>query len=250
MIDYIYTWRKINDTIGVDYFVDTLSEGVYHLTVKDANECIIETTVDIDNLASPILDFTTNPYRKKYEEQLIDPFVFVDRSQTFEQNIIYWNWDFDYNGISASYDAFDSIVSASYNEIGEYTVFLSIETEFNCIDTIMKNVVVDRYELYVPLSFTPNNDDDNEIFFVKGLGVKDMTMIIYSLWGGVIYSETVSVPLGMDLNEDGLGTIFQGWNGKIKDQSDAPIGVYTYFIEVTTIYDDVEKLEGTVRLIR
>ncbi|MDC0204594.1 choice-of-anchor L domain-containing protein [Flavobacteriales bacterium] len=236
--NYKYSWKRFNgDTIASIFYVDTLSEGVYEIVVEDENLCNISHIIDIGNLPSPIADFSTNPDHKKFEDQLIHPFVFIDNSKTFEQHIINWDWDFDYDpNFLPDSDAVDSITSCSYADVGIYQVLLTIETEYNCLDTISKYILVDQYELYIPNAFTPsNNDTINSEYFIKGVGVVDFKMIIYSKWGGVVYSSE-------DINEK--------WNGTINGKSDAISGIYTYYIEVRNIYNEIYKYEGTIKLFR
>ena len=136
---YNFVWQNFNnDTLGLNFNIETLSAGTYNVKVFDANMCSVENFMSIDNLESPIANFTANPFRRKYDDQLTSPFVFVDLSQTFEQNIIAWSWDFNYDTVYniATFDAYDSIVSSSYLDKGKYKVFLEIQTEFNCFDTI------------------------------------------------------------------------------------------------------------------
>ena len=240
---YNYIWKNSNnDTLGINFNIDTLSAGFYNVKVFDANMCSVENFMSIDNLESPVADFTANPFRRKYDDQLINPFVFVDLSQTFEQNIIAWNWDFNYDTIYniATFDAYDSIVSSSYVDKGKYRVYLEIQTEFNCFDTITKEIVVDHYEIFIPSAFTPGNKDKQNInekykvVLYPGSWI-DFKIIIFSKWGGVVYES--------DNPEE-------GWDGTINNKRDAISGVYTYYIEVENLYNEVYKYEGTISLIR
>ena len=86
---YQYYWS----TGDVLDYVDTLSEGRYGVLVQDENLCQSSQSFDISNLPSPIADFTLNPAYKKLSEQLKDPFVFIDRSETFTQSVDLWTWD-------------------------------------------------------------------------------------------------------------------------------------------------------------
>ena len=240
---YNFVWQNIdNDTLGLNFNIDTLSAGTYKVKVFDNNMCNVENFMSIDNLESPIADFTANPFRRKYDDQLSNPFVFVDLSQTFEQNIVAWNWDFNYDTIYniASFDAYDSIVSSSYFDKGKYKVFLKIQTEFNCFDTITKDIVVDHYEIFIPSAFTPGNGDKqniNEKYKVVLYPESwiDFNIIIFSKWGGVVYESN---------NPD------EGWDGTINNKKEAISGIYTYYIEVRNIYNEVYKYEGTISLIR
>ena len=223
---YAYYWSS-GDILQS---VDTLSEGRYELVVIDKNYCEISRPFDIENLPSPIANFSLNPSHKKFEDQFNNPFVFIDISETFSQKVINWNWELsDYTIL------YDSIIFHSFEEIGEYTVLLMIETEYNCIDTISKKVFVDNYTLFIPNAFSPNsNEVENTVFKPQGIGVKEFAMKIYSRWGEeIFYSENINY----------------GWNGLVNKEK-ATIGTYTYYIKVLNLYNEVYEYEGVLKLIR
>jgi len=229
---YNYLWNDSQTTIAAN----NLSEGIYSITITDANLCVISDSIEVNNIKSPIADFNRMPEHKRYYEQLDKPFFFIDISNTYHQNIISWNWDLDYDGISPVFDAYDSIVRKSYNEPGLYTVFLSIETEYNCIDTISKNILIDEFAIYIPDAFTPGTDDLNNEFKPYGYGIVNYKMMIFSRWGELLFtSEDLDI----------------GWDG-IKEGKEkiSPIGVYAYYIEIENIYGEIFKYEGKLNLIR
>jgi gliding motility-associated-like protein len=41
--------------------------------------------------------------------------------------------------------------------------------------------------LYVPNTFTPNGDDVNDVFAVKGLGVYDVDLSVFDRWGNMVF---------------------------------------------------------------
>ncbi|MBC8265666.1 MAG: gliding motility-associated C-terminal domain-containing protein [Flavobacteriales bacterium] len=229
---YTYLWSNGQSSI----IANNLLEGVYYITSTDANLCEISDSVEVDNIKSPIADFNTMPKHRRYYEQLDKPFIFIDISNTYWQNIINWNWDFDYNGISPTYNGFDSIVKHFYNETGTYRIFLSIETEYHCIDTISKTILIDDFALFIPDAFTPGIDELNNEFKPYGYGIKEYKMMIFSRWGELLFTSK-----NLDV----------GWNG-IKEGKEkiSPLGVYAYYIEIENIFGEIFKYEGTLNLIR
>ena len=225
---YLYNWSAGQNTEDVyDLF-----SGINSVQVVDQNDCKITDTVIIANIFQPIADFKALPDHKRFYDQLNDPIVFVDMTQAYEQRVINWNWDFG-DGFYGS----DSIISHVYNEQGLFNVLLTITTEFNCIDTISYNVLIDEYELFIPNAFTPGiSDNINSDFKAYGYGVKNFKMNIYTRWG-----ERVFETEDFDTGWDGLHYL----NGK-----ECITGVYTYYIEVENIYGEVYKYENQVRLIR
>ena len=230
---YTYLWSSGHDTS----YVSNLYEGIVEVLIIDVNQCEVTKTVTINNIPSPTADFYTYPSHRKFFKQLDDPFFFIDNTESHWQKIIGWNWDFDYDGISPIYDANDSIVTNSYYETGLYRVFLSIETEYHCIDTISKYVLIDEYALYIPNAFTPLTGNGlNDEFKPYGYGIKEFKMMIFNRWGELVFTSK-------DLNI--------GWNGKKDGKEEiSPLGVYAYFIEVENIYGEILKYEGKLNLLR
>lgn len=89
-------------------------------------------------------------------------------------------------------------------------------------------------KILVPDAFTPNGDNMNATFLVKGSFFNQFRMTIFSRWGDVIYSTT-------DRN--------QGWDGTINGQP-ANSGQYMYRIEVTDATDQKTVRTGALLLLR
>ena len=224
---YQYYWS----TGDVLSYVATLSEGRYEAVLQDANFCEYSKPFDIENLPSPIADFTLNPSHKKLEEQIKNPFAFIDNSETFTQSISTWSWT-----LSDNTQLWDSIAYHSFDDVGDYRVLLTIETEFDCIDTISKKVKVENYELWIPTAFFPESDIIENMIFKPSYhqGVKEFVMKIYSRWGGLVFmSESID----------------KGWDG-LDQKNEIITGTYTYYIEVVNVFDEVYKYEGVFNLIR
>ncbi len=98
------------------------------------------------------------------------------------------------------------------------------------------NIVIEDIPLqvFVPNSFTPNNDALNDIFTAKGLFINEYSMEIYSRWGELLYHTT-------DLE--------QGWDGVYKG-SLVPEDTYVYIIQATDPRGRSLTKNGTVHLLR
>ncbi len=93
--------------------------------------------------------------------------------------------------------------------------------------------------VFIPNSFTPNEDGFNDIFKVYGMEIdpNDFKLVVMSRWGGELFSTT-------DVN--------QGWNGG-KEGSNyyAPPGLYAYFVRYrNTITGEIVERAGQILLIR
>ena len=140
---YEYLWSEGQ----TDEDVVDLLEGINIIQVLDDNNCIITDSIMIEGLLKPIPEFNTMPNRKRYFDQLDDPIVFIDMTECYWQRVVDWAWDFDYDGITPNYSAYDSITTHVYNKQGVFDVLLRVTTEYNCIDTITHQVLIDEYVL-------------------------------------------------------------------------------------------------------
>ena len=86
-------------------------------------------------------------------------------------------------------------------------------TDDVCI-TVTKN-----YDVYIPNAFTPNGDNDNDLFLPVGFGIEGFDMNIFDRWGNLIFKSTAER---------------KGWDGSIKGKV-AEQGVYVYRIVIKTM---------------
>jgi gliding motility-associated-like protein len=98
------------------------------------------------------------------------------------------------------------------------------------------NVVayVQQLRLFLPDAFTPNEDNLNETYVVKGLFVKTFRMQIFNRWGEPIF-----------VSDD----IDQGWDGTYKG-SPAPPSTYVCRIEATDFRNKTTKVNKLFILIK
>lgn len=122
----------------------------------------------------------------------------------------------------------------------EYTVTIKNASQA-CQKSDKVTVAVLPCNVYIPDIFSPNNDQQNDIFFVYGnTCVKQIKeMIVYDRWGEVIYFKE-NLPFSDPQH---------GWDGKYLGGI-AGEGVYTYKIWVEFNNGRTNKYYGAVTLIR
>lgn len=86
----------------------------------------------------------------------------------------------------------------------------------------------------VPQAFSPNADGNNDILFVKGFGIEQMSFKIYNRYGQMVF-ETYEQSIG--------------WDGKFKQLEQNP-GVFVWVLEYTLINGSTGKISGNTTLIR
>ena len=153
---------------------------------------------------------------------------YIDFINTSTNGSIYY-WDFD----DSSFSTLENPTHEFQNS-GIYNVNLIVSDTNQCIDSIQKNIIVYYdYVLYLPNSFTPNGDGENDTFGPKGFRIdkfQSYEFIIYNRWGDqIFYTQEYS------LLWDGLNT---------QD------GLYNWVITLEDELGEVRKERGDVWLIR
>lgn len=172
-----------NDTINYCY----QNSGIYTVSVKitDTSGCF--NTLQFPNWVkvneNPVAAFSSTPN----EVTLFDPEVYFENQST-GNGITSYNWNFgDLSGLSTS----QPNIYHSYTNAGVYTVTLIVKTNEGCADTAKGIIeVLDDFNVYIPNTFTPNEDDVNEEFYPVGTGISEdkYLMEIYDRWGELIFT--------------------------------------------------------------
>jgi gliding motility-associated-like protein len=206
------------------------------LTVTDAAGCVGTST--INNLicveSNPIASFIPSDYSISELNNIVQ----FNNNSTGASSYV-WNFG-DNSTISSLVNPLHTFPTM---EEGTYTVTLTAMSDFGCIATSQALIhVFEELIYYVPNTFTPDNDNYNQMFkpiFTSGFDPYDYTLLIFDRWGEIIF-ESHDSEIGW------LGTY--GTNGEMKNVQD---GTYSWTIEFKTKKTDERKVvRGHVNLIR
>ncbi len=100
------------------------------------------------------------------------------------------------------------------------------------VDTLVTNINCD--ELFIPNFFSPNTDNSNDVFYVRGGCIKDFHLEIYDRWGKKVF-ETTDVTIG--------------WDGKYKGEL-LTNAVFVYQVKLEFDNGDKKSLSGNITLLR
>jgi gliding motility-associated-like protein len=116
-----------------------------------------------------------------------------------------------------------------------YTVIGANGPGAGCKDTLQITVFVteDCPDLYIPTGFSPNGDDNNDMYFIFG-DMKAMVLVIYDRWGHQVF-KTQEQKFGWDGTDDGKAV---------------PPGVYGFRLDVTFRDGTVFSKTGNITLVR
>lgn len=166
-----------------------------------------------------------------------DSYVTFNSYSRANANVEVFDWSFGGTG-----NGFDSDSSTNpqrkYDQIGKYPIMLISTTDHGCVDTTIEFLDIrDDMNVFIPNTFTPNNDGVNDVFQVKGMGFKPegFTMEVFDRWGHMVY-------FGRDVTK--------GWDGTVKGGTPVE-GVYIYRVKaIGTNGEGRKEFSGHVTLIR
>jgi len=139
-------------------------------------------------------------------------------------NLIY-NWD-----TGSTSDSISNLSAGTYNVTITDTSNCNYDYTFTLID---EQLDCDQH-IFIPNVFTPNNDGENDILYVRGQGISNIDLSIYNRWGNRVFQS-------QSLND--------GWDGSYRSIAQNN-GVFVYTLQVTFDNGDQELLTGNVSIIK
>lgn len=123
----------------------------------------------------------------------------------------------------------------------EYVVTVKNANGCSAADTVKLKTLCNGSQIFIPNSFTPNNDGLNDTFKILGNGASLLKLfVIYDRWGNKIFERK-------NISADNPAA---GWNGFYNGLL-APQGMYTYFVQLTCdATGETFERKGTVLLLQ
>ncbi|MEY4893400.1 MAG: hypothetical protein RL751_210, partial [Bacteroidota bacterium] len=208
--------------------------GCYNLSlsVTNAAGCTAQTTYTdgVCIFANPAAAFEASDYILDSNQ----PLVSLTNNSL---NAVSYAWDFGDGQTSFATDPQHMFPNA----VATYTIQLVAFNEVNCTDTSsIQFSVVEDLSIYVPNSFTPNNDENNQQFLpILSAGFKSNTyhLLIFNRWGDLVF-ESRDPEVGWDGHEGYSSTPCQD-------------GTYTWKISlVIAASQETKVFTGHVNLLR
>jgi gliding motility-associated-like protein len=176
----------------------------------------------------PIAEFDFSPY----DADIVHSTVEFDNLSQYANSYL---WNFDYFETSTMYEPTIEFPDTP----GDYMTRLIAYTVEGCVDTAYGVVPIkDVLIYYVPNTFTPDNDDFNEVFmpvFYSGFDPFDYNLLIFNRWGEIVF-------------ESNDATV--GWNGMYNNTL-VQDGTFTWKITFKRSDSDKHQVAiGHVNVIR
>jgi gliding motility-associated-like protein len=211
-----------------------MSAGSYdvQLILTSPQGCVDSTTFPgyLISYPKPVADFMHSPN----PAYLYDPTVYFYNYSTFGET---YEWFIEYGNPEFSTSE-NPTSTFPEGEAGEYQVTLIAMSEYGCMDTITKPVlVVQDVVLFVPNTFTPDGDEYNQNFqvYIDGIDIFSFNMLIFNRWGEIIWENN---------------NPSESWDGSYNGQI-VPSGTYTWkIVAKDRINDDQYVWHGHLNVLR
>ncbi|MFZ4740469.1 MAG: gliding motility-associated C-terminal domain-containing protein, partial [Bacteroidales bacterium] len=165
---YQYLWSTGATTASI-----TVSQAGTYWVKAFICDTIYDTII-VSYITPLTLNYTISPI-------ITDPYTMVNFTN-FTLPYSQLNWQTG-DGYTYTSDNFQH----QYHIGGIYYPILTITDNYGCIYSSTAKVIVNEVTFYVPNSFTPNNDGNNDEFIPKCTGVEKYEIFIYSRWGEEIF---------------------------------------------------------------
>jgi gliding motility-associated-like protein len=206
------------------------NEGSYNitLTVTSSNGCsnLLVNPNMITVFPNPIAEFKSD-----FEEtDLSNPTINFTNLSSNANNYL---WNFGNTASTLTNPSY------TYNQEGIYSTTLTATNQFGCIDFAIHDIIVKGiFTFYAPNTFTPNEDNKNDIFLPLGVGwdSEKYQLDIFDRWGNYCFTTK---------------EVGQGWDGKANKGSEtAQIDTYTWKVDLTDVFGIRHNYIGKITIIR
>lgn len=199
----------------------SLGQGTYIIRVTDAAGCSETQTVTVGRITNVDASFTADPGSGSYP-------LTVNFTNTSTGATSY-TWDF---GNSAS--SLLSNPSTVYSGSGVYEVTLYASNGPVCADSAKFTInVYEEMVFVIPNIFTPNGDNNNDVFRVRSTGLTELSGTIFNRWGKKLY--------------EWKGDANSGWDGKVNGNV-VEDGTYYYVLRLKSADGTEKELKGYVQV--
>jgi gliding motility-associated-like protein len=103
-----------------------------------------------------------------------------------------------------------------------------------CSSTVDITINENCGNVFIPNAFSPNNDGQNDVLYVRGDCIKTMDFVIYDRWGNKVFEST---------------NTSNGWDGTYKGRP-MNTGTFSYYLKATLFDGTEEDKKGNVALVR
>ena len=219
---YTYNWN----TGGTASSINNLCPGTYFLTLTDSRGCVVTDTSTIIDLS-----IGTSIHTSQSKDT-----IFQGQSVLLNTTLLP---GYTYSWQPATGLSNPGIHNPVASPKSTTTYIVTLFDIYGCtysdtVTIVVLDVYCEEPYIFIPNAFTPNNDLNNDVLYVRTLYAESAYFAIYNRWGERLFETT-------DLR--------QGWDGIYKGVM-SQAGVYVFVVEVKCFDGRTFTKKGNVTLIR
>lgn len=228
-----FTWtpsQGLNNAAIANPVATPLQTTIYQVVATDSQNCFVDTGfVTVSVYPIPRVNVTE-------ENVTLNIGSKVPLHSTSSSDVNSWKW-IPYAGLSCTNCA-EPI--AGPRNTTTYTVEATNQGGCKSRDQVTVTVICNNANVFVPNTFSPNNDGMNDLFFPRGKGVAHIkSFTVFNRWGAVIFQKN-----NFDINDAQAG-----WDGTFNGTMVGP-DVYMYNLDVVCDNSEIFNIKGNITLIR
>lgn len=165
-----------------------MSPGNYDVTLEITSNLGCTYTANFPNaiqiFVPPSVGFTASP------QPATAPDTEIEFESVNSSNVVGWFWQFDTVADLGISSQADPTFTFPIDRGGLYPVTLVVTDENGCSNQVTRYVeIFDLYNLFIPTSFTPNNDGVNDAFKIEGTDIDPnrFSLQIFNRWGDQVF---------------------------------------------------------------
>ncbi|MFN5324348.1 MAG: PKD domain-containing protein [Bacteroidota bacterium] len=224
---YTISWNDPNNQSSIT--ATNLCQGYYSALITDVNGCSIE---------SDSIEVQLSTFIPEVLATISDDTIYLGQSvllgaTTNAFGTVSYSW-VPTTGLS---NPNISNPTATPTETITYIVTMTDSNGCSNLDSVtvvVKEVVCEEPEIFIPSAFTPNEDNNNDWVFVRGNTIRNLLFRIYNRWGELVFES----------NDPS-----NGWDGKYNGKLATP-AVYVYYVEAICFDNQRFFKKGNISLIR
>jgi gliding motility-associated-like protein len=205
------------------------SSTTYQVIGSDSKGCFKDTAyVPVKVFPVPVVNAGSDQTINVGRETVITPTLSGDVTQI--------EWTPSIGIVSQEYPS----ITVKPTQSIEYT--LRAKNEGGCMaeDKVSVYVLCNNSNIFVPNTFSPNGDGNNDIFYPRGSGVFNIQNLkIFNRWGQVVFDKS-----NFKANDAAAG-----WDGTFKGQP-LPADVFVYMLQVICDNNSTLTFKGNITLLR
>lgn len=198
--------------------ISPATSGNYWVTVSNS-QCTDTAQVDVTVVANPIANAGE------------DAVVFIGTSIVLNAS-----GNGSYSWTPPTNLSCDDCPNPIANPLQTTTYSVKVTNTYGCstMDSVTVNVDTSCGAIFIPDAFSPNNDGQNDILYLRAKCIKNMDFKVYDRWGELVFEAT---------------EVSAGWDGKLNNKS-LNCNMFVYYLNATLISGKIVSQKGKISLIR